>query len=103
MPTTPGLGVEIDDDALAALHEQYVRCGIRDRDDTSYMKSIDPELRGDQPTLVANLLRERSLMYAHAACRCTSMIARGDGGVLTHSANEKPPLTGIVCPVIHEP
>ena len=42
VPTTPGLGVEIDDDALAALHEQYVRCGIRDRDDTGYMKSIDP-------------------------------------------------------------
>ena len=28
--------------ALATLHEQYVRCGIRDRDDTGYMKSIDP-------------------------------------------------------------
>ena len=24
------------------LHEQYVRCGIRDRDDTGYMKSVDP-------------------------------------------------------------
>jgi len=42
VPTTPGLGIEIDDDALAALHEQYVRSGIRDRDDTGYMKSIDP-------------------------------------------------------------
>ena len=38
VPTTPGLGIEIDDDALAALHEQYVRCGIRDRDDTGYMQ-----------------------------------------------------------------
>ncbi len=27
VPTTPGLGVELDDDALAALHEQYVRAG----------------------------------------------------------------------------
>ncbi len=25
-----------------ALHEQYLRCGIRDRDDTGYMQSIDP-------------------------------------------------------------
>ncbi|MBP1819172.1 glucarate dehydratase [Mycobacterium sp. OAE908] len=47
VPTTPGLGVEIDEDALAALHEQYMRCGIRDRDDTGYMKSIDP---GFDPT-----------------------------------------------------
>lgn len=42
VPTTPGLGVEIDEDSLAALHEQYLRCGIRDRDDTGYMKSVDP-------------------------------------------------------------
>ena len=42
VPTTPGLGVELDEDSLATLHEQYVRCGIRDRDDTGYMKSIDP-------------------------------------------------------------
>jgi glucarate dehydratase len=42
VPTTPGLGVELDDDAFGALHEQYLRCGIRDRDDTGYMQSIDP-------------------------------------------------------------
>ncbi|MET0901579.1 MAG: glucarate dehydratase family protein [Mycobacterium sp.] len=48
-PTTPGLGVEIDDDALAALHEQYLRCGIRDRDDTGYMRTIDPEFRAISP------------------------------------------------------
>ncbi len=42
VPVTPGLGVEIDENALAALHEQYLRCGIRDRDDTGYMRSIDP-------------------------------------------------------------
>ncbi|KMO84211.1 glucarate dehydratase [Mycolicibacterium chubuense] len=47
VPTSPGLGVEIDADALDALHEQYVRCGIRDRDDTGYMRTVDPafELR----------------------------------------------------------
>jgi len=40
VPTGAGLGVRIDDDALAALHEQYLRCGIRDRDDTGYMRSV---------------------------------------------------------------
>ena len=42
VPTGPGLGVEIDEDSLAALHEQYVTCGIRDRDDTGYMQTVDP-------------------------------------------------------------
>ena len=49
VPTTPGLGVEIDEDALATLHEQYVRCGIRDRDDTGYMKTIDPSYEAVSP------------------------------------------------------
>lgn len=49
VPTGPGLGVQIDDDQLAALGEQYVRCGIRDRDDTGYMQSIDPEFRAISP------------------------------------------------------
>jgi glucarate dehydratase len=49
VPTTPGLGIELDDDALAALHEQYVRCGIRDRDDTGYMQSIHPEFEATSP------------------------------------------------------
>lgn len=49
VPTGPGLGVKIDDDRLAALHEQYVRCGIRDRDDTGYMRSIDPAFEASSP------------------------------------------------------
>lgn len=49
VPTTPGLGIEIDDDALAALHEQYVRCGLRDRDDTGYMRDIDPSFEAISP------------------------------------------------------
>jgi glucarate dehydratase len=49
VPTGPGLGIEIDDDALAALHDQYVRCGIRDRDDTGYMKSVDPGFEAVSP------------------------------------------------------
>lgn len=42
VPTTPGLGVEIDEESLAALHQQYLRCGIRDRDDTGYMQTVEP-------------------------------------------------------------
>ena len=42
VPTTAGLGVQIDEEQLGALHEQYLRCGIRDRDDTGYMRTIDP-------------------------------------------------------------
>lgn len=49
VPTAPGLGVEIDEDALDALHEQYVRCGIRDRDDTGYMRTVDPSFEVASP------------------------------------------------------
>ncbi|MCZ0727297.1 glucarate dehydratase family protein [Mycolicibacterium iranicum] len=49
VPTAPGLGVEIDDDALDALHEQYVRCGIRERDDTGYMRAVDPSFELASP------------------------------------------------------
>ncbi len=38
----PGLGVALDRDALAALHEQYLRCGIRSRDDTQEMRKHQP-------------------------------------------------------------
>nr|WP_271213260.1 glucarate dehydratase family protein [Rhodococcus wratislaviensis]GLK40308.1 glucarate dehydratase [Rhodococcus wratislaviensis] len=49
VPTTPGLGVEIDEDALAALNQQYLDCGVRDRDDTGYMKSVDPTFENTCP------------------------------------------------------
>jgi glucarate dehydratase len=42
VPTTPGLGVDLDEDALGALHEQYLSCGIRRREDTVYMQSVQP-------------------------------------------------------------
>ncbi|HET6633563.1 MAG TPA: enolase C-terminal domain-like protein, partial [Streptomyces sp.] len=42
VPRTPGLGVALDRDALARLHEQYLSCGLRNRDDTGYMQRIDP-------------------------------------------------------------
>jgi glucarate dehydratase len=38
----PGLGVELDRAALAALHEQYLHCGIRERNDTREMQKYDP-------------------------------------------------------------
>jgi glucarate dehydratase len=43
VPTTPGLGVELDRDALARLHEQYLACGLRNRDDTGYMRHCVPD------------------------------------------------------------
>ncbi|MDI9926054.1 MULTISPECIES: glucarate dehydratase family protein [unclassified Rhodococcus (in: high G+C Gram-positive bacteria)] len=49
VPTGPGLGVEIDEAALATLHQQYLDCGIRDRDDTGYMQSIDPSFENTCP------------------------------------------------------
>jgi glucarate dehydratase len=43
LPDSPGLGVELDEDALGRLHEQYLACGIRSRDDTSYMQTVQPD------------------------------------------------------------
>ncbi|MGH3350398.1 MAG: glucarate dehydratase family protein [Nocardioides sp.] len=43
VPRGPGLGVELDRDLLAELHEQYLRCGVRRREDTVYMRSIEPD------------------------------------------------------------
>lgn len=42
VPGGPGLGVQLDEDALARLHEQYQNCGIRRRDDTGYMRTFSP-------------------------------------------------------------
>jgi glucarate dehydratase len=43
VPTAPGLGVELDRDALARLHEQYLQSGMLNRDDTGYMQSLHPD------------------------------------------------------------
>jgi glucarate dehydratase len=42
VPDGPGLGVELDEDALAGLHEQYLGCGQPGREDTAYMRSVVP-------------------------------------------------------------
>ncbi len=49
VPDAPGLGVRLDPDALARLHENYLRCGIRERDDTAYLRSIDPTFEKRRP------------------------------------------------------
>ncbi|MFD4241817.1 glucarate dehydratase family protein [Streptomyces sp. NPDC058525] len=49
VPDRPGLGVRLDPDALARLHENYLRCGIRERDDTGYMRRFDPSFRKRRP------------------------------------------------------
>lgn len=43
VPTSPGLGVTLDRDALGELHEQYLTCGVRRREDTVYMRTIEPD------------------------------------------------------------
>jgi glucarate dehydratase len=49
VPAGPGLGVELDRDALARLHENYLRCGITERDDTAYMRTVDPAFEKRRP------------------------------------------------------
>ncbi|MBN6041062.1 glucarate dehydratase family protein [Amycolatopsis sp. 195334CR] len=49
VPTGPGLGVELDRDALARLHEQYLACGIRERDDTGYFRRFEPQFDPTAP------------------------------------------------------
>jgi glucarate dehydratase len=39
----PGLGVELDREKLERLHRQYLECGIRKRDDTTYMRKFQPD------------------------------------------------------------
>lgn len=49
LPGTAGLGVTLDREALARLHENYLRCGIRSRDDLGQMRKYDPSFTGQQP------------------------------------------------------
>lgn len=42
VPGGPGLGVELDREALARLNRQYEDCGIRVRDDRSAMRLAEP-------------------------------------------------------------
>jgi glucarate dehydratase len=45
VPTGPGLGVELDRDALARLNEQYRRAGLSRRDDLAEIRRTIPDWR----------------------------------------------------------
>jgi glucarate dehydratase len=49
VPTAPGLGVQIDREALARLHDNYLRCGIRNRNDLAQMRKYDAGFSAKQP------------------------------------------------------
>lgn len=38
----PGLGIELDRDALAKLHQQYIDCGLTERNDEIEMQKVQP-------------------------------------------------------------
>ena len=42
VPEGPGLGVELDRRVLARMHKAYLDCGLVRRDDTGYMRQIQP-------------------------------------------------------------
>jgi glucarate dehydratase len=42
VPAGPGLGVELDRDRLARAAEVYQKCGMRDRDDATTMRMVEP-------------------------------------------------------------
>jgi glucarate dehydratase len=54
VPSTPGLGVELDRDALAAAHELFVEHALGGRDDAEAMQYLIPGWRFDpkRPCLV---------------------------------------------------
>lgn len=49
VPEKPGLGIELDREALAVLAENYKNCGIRARDDVSEMRKYEPNWKGTVP------------------------------------------------------
>ena len=42
VPDGPGVGVRLDLDKVAKAHEVYRKCGMRDRDDATTMRMIEP-------------------------------------------------------------
>ena len=42
IPAGPGLGVQLDRDRLAQAHETYLKCGMRDRDDATTIRLVEP-------------------------------------------------------------
>ena len=48
-PPGPGLGVTLDRQALARLHQNYLDCGIRKRDDAKEMRKHQPDFNPQCP------------------------------------------------------
>ncbi|MFM1925417.1 MAG: Glucarate dehydratase [Pseudomonadota bacterium] len=49
VPRGAGLGVRIDPEALKRLHDNWLNCGIRHRDDLGQMRKYDSSFTGKQP------------------------------------------------------
>lgn len=49
VPAGPGLGVQLDREKLAELHQQYLDAGMTARDDTGYMQKFVPDYTADLP------------------------------------------------------
>ena len=47
VPGGPGVGVTLDRDKLARANEVYRKCGMRERDDASTMRMVEPDWRAD--------------------------------------------------------
>ncbi len=43
VPSGPGLGVELDRPSLERLNQNYLQCGIKERDDEAEMQKLDPQ------------------------------------------------------------
>ncbi|HEV7347642.1 enolase C-terminal domain-like protein [Telluribacter sp.] len=43
VPQEPGLGVELDREALARLHQNYLTCGLTERNDEIEMQKVQPD------------------------------------------------------------
>ncbi|WP_373495137.1 enolase C-terminal domain-like protein [Aquiflexum sp.] len=43
VPSSPGLGVELDKAALSQLHNNYLNCGLKKRDDLFEMRKVHPD------------------------------------------------------------
>lgn len=43
VPEGPGLGVELDRDSLARLHQNFLNCGLTERDDQIEMQKVIPD------------------------------------------------------------
>jgi glucarate dehydratase len=50
IPEGPGLGITVDEDAVARMAEDYRKCGLTCRDDSGYMRrTYDPSWEVKRP------------------------------------------------------